>query len=222
MKNIWIKLLIALISFSFLLNIYYIFKITKQQKSNKKAYSAKVTKIIDGDTFDTEDNNRIRLAEIDAPEFPKDCYSAQAKERLGKLISNKKIFVEVLKKDNFGRLLSFVYLNNLLVNKALVAEGYAVYSPFTRQTKYDVELKQAELEAKEAKRGIWSNLCQNTKTSNCLIKGNYRKDKKTKIYHLPNCYNYQKITINEQKGDRWFCTEEEATKAGFIKSKDCP
>lgn len=65
--------------------------------------------------------------------------------------------------------------------------------------KYDVELKQAEDEAKNAKRGIWSNACQQKK-ENCVIKGNYRADNNTYIYHLPNCYNYERIVVNEKKG----------------------
>ncbi|MGB9706875.1 MAG: hypothetical protein ACPLXP_02260 [Microgenomates group bacterium] len=42
------------------------------------------------------------------------------------------------------------------------------------------------------------------------------------VYHLPECYNYDKIVINQREGDRWFCSEEEAKEAGFRKSKDCP
>lgn len=87
--------------------------------------------------------------------------------------------------------------------------------------KYDVELKQAEDEAKNAKRGIWSSACQQKK-ENCVIKGNYRADNNTYIYHLPNCYNYERIVVNEKERDRWFCTDDEAKKAGFVKSKDCP
>lgn len=74
----------------------------------------------------------------------------------------------------------------------------------------------------EAQRGIWSSLCQKPRGENCIIKGNYRRDKDTRIYHTPDCYNYNKITIREGKGDRWFCSEAEATAAGFRKSRDCP
>lgn len=229
-KNIVIIFLSFLAFVSIVLNLLLIGKIGKnwQDKTNKNNRSkrsdmVRVINVVDGDTFDIDDGNRIRLALIDAPEYPKGCYSSQAKDRLKNLLLGKEISFEVLKKDNFGRILAFVFLNDLLINKVLVAEGYAFYSPLNQQTKYDVELIQTEKEAKEAKRGIWSSACQNpNSTGNCHIKGNVRKDNNTKTYHLPGCYNYDKIVINPSLGDRWFCTEEEATRAGFIKSKDCP
>lgn len=52
----------------------------------------------------------------------------------------------------------------------------------------------------------------------CLIKGNI-SSKKEKIYHLPNQQYYEKTKIDESKGEKWFCTEEEAKEAGWRKSK---
>lgn len=183
--------------------------------------TSRVTNVVDGDTFDVENGDRIRLELIDAPEFPKGCFSLESKERLTTLIIGKNVKISTGKKDNFGRTLAIVFLDNLNINKALVSEGFAIFSPQSVQTEYNVDLKQAEDEAKNAKRGIWSSACQQ-KQANCNIKGNYRTDNKTKIYHLANCYNYEKIVVNEKTGDRWFCNELEATKAGFVESMDCP
>jgi len=55
-----------------------------------------------------------------------------------------------------------------------------------------------------------------------VIKGNYHKGTKQRVYHLPDCYNYNQVNINPNEGDRWFCTEKEAAAAGFSKSRDCP
>ena len=51
----------------------------------------------------------------------------------------------------------------------------------------------------------------------CDIKGNIGK-KHVKIYHLPGGKDYARTRIN-RKGERWFCTEEEARKAGWSKAK---
>ncbi|HEX7456359.1 MAG TPA: thermonuclease family protein, partial [Candidatus Nanoarchaeia archaeon] len=40
-----------------------------------------------------------------------------------------------------------------------------------------------------------------------------------KIYHMPGQRYYNKTVISESKGERWFCSEEEAQKAGWRKSK---
>lgn len=59
----------------------------------------------------------------------------------------------------------------------------------------------------------------NTSRSNCTIKGNISSS--GKIYHLPGCGSYEKTTINEVQGERWFCSEEEAVAAGWRKAKNC-
>ena len=47
----------------------------------------------------------------------------------------------------------------------------------------------------------------------CKIKGNISGS--GKIYHLPGSDSYDRTTIDESKGERWFCTEEEARAAGW-------
>lgn len=52
----------------------------------------------------------------------------------------------------------------------------------------------------------------------CKIKGNVNS-KGEKIYHVPGGRYYDKTDITPSKGDRWFCTEQEAVNAGFRASK---
>jgi endonuclease YncB( thermonuclease family) len=49
--------------------------------------------------------------------------------------------------------------------------------------------------------------------SGCKIKGNVSGS--GKIYHLPGSYSYDRTKIDESKGERWFCTEDEARAAGW-------
>jgi hypothetical protein len=51
----------------------------------------------------------------------------------------------------------------------------------------------------------------------CLIKGNIGRAGK-RIFHVPGGRWYERTTIHEDKGERWFCTEEEAQTAGWRKS----
>ena len=51
---------------------------------------------------------------------------------------------------------------------------------------------------------------------NCLIKGNINA-KGERIYHMPEQTFYDKTVIDESKGERWFCTEEDGIKAGWRK-----
>jgi ABC-type sulfate transport system permease component len=52
----------------------------------------------------------------------------------------------------------------------------------------------------------------------CSIKGNVNK-KGQRIYHLPGQENYADIVITAEKGERYFCSEEEAVNAGWRKAK---
>lgn len=47
----------------------------------------------------------------------------------------------------------------------------------------------------------------------CRIKGNISDS--GKIYHVPGSPWYERTEINESKGERWFCTEEQARAAGW-------
>lgn len=214
--------LLPLLLISLLLNLFFAYKsLHPRLNSDQISGSFTVTKVIDGDTFDIENGQRIRLALIDAPELDKGCLARDSKNRLETLILNKKVAVHAETSDNFGRIIAFVSLNGLSINKALLTEGYAKYDKNKKILKSSAYLEQAESEAKSASRGIWSSNCQ-THNPDCSIKGNYRKDNNTKIYHTPDCYNYEKIIVNEKEKDVWFCSEESALSAGFTKSLDCP
>ncbi|WP_269451813.1 sunset domain-containing protein [Tessaracoccus coleopterorum] len=40
-----------------------------------------------------------------------------------------------------------------------------------------------------------------------------------KIYHMPGQQHYHRTIIDEIDGERWFCSEQEATEAGWRRSK---
>lgn len=52
----------------------------------------------------------------------------------------------------------------------------------------------------------------------CRIKGNI-SSKGERIYHTPGGRWYDKTKISPLKGERWFCSEAEAQKAGWRRSK---
>jgi len=96
--------------------------------SNKQ--TAVATRIIDGDTFEIESGERVRLICVDAPEKQEEGYDL-SKKFLEDLILNKTINLEkdVSDKDKYDRLLRYVYIYNkgeeVFVNKLLVQEGHA-------------------------------------------------------------------------------------------------
>lgn len=83
------------------------------------ARKEKVTKIIDGDTFETASRkNPVRLANIDAPEKGQPG-SVKAKEALSKLIEGEEVRIDTVSRDKYGRAVANVYKGRESVNKKM-------------------------------------------------------------------------------------------------------
>lgn len=53
----------------------------------------------------------------------------------------------------------------------------------------------------------------------CNIKGNISYNTGERIYHVPGQQYHNETRISLWKGERWFCSEQEARKAGWRKSR---
>jgi len=79
----------------------------------------KVTKVIDGDTFETDKRkNPVRLANVDTPE-KKEPEFQSAKKALEKLIVNKEVSIDTVARDTYGRSVAKVKLGTRSVNNAM-------------------------------------------------------------------------------------------------------
>ena len=201
----------------------------------------KVVEVIDGDTIRISYNGsteKVRIIGIDTPETKDsrvdvECWGPEATKYLVEKISGKEVSLSRDPTqddyDSYGRMLRYVYLDGADVGLELVRNGYGseyTYSePYLKQREY----KAAEEHAKANKLGKWSDKCNaeseptqqlvpEEPKKNCDIKGNINK-KGEKIYHMPGQKYYDETQINESKGERWFCSEEEAKAAGWRKSK---
>lgn len=123
------------------------------KNSNERGF---VTKVIDGDTIIVE-GKKVRLLGIDADEKGYACYE-EAKKRLEELVLNKAIRLEKdrIDKDQYGRLLRYVWLNNTNINLLLVKEGLAI-ARIENAFKYADQFVSAEQEARTKAIGCkWS------------------------------------------------------------------
>ena len=195
--------------------------------------SAKVIRVIDGDAIEIEDGQKVRYIGIDTPETVHpdkavQCFGQEATDKNRKLVESKTVELEkdISETDKYGRLLRYVYVEDVFVNDYLVREGYAHASSYPPDVKYQDQFLQAEGEARQSNRGLWGSCSQtssqpsqsSTPSDSCLIKGNISSSGE-KIYHLPGQYYYDKTVIDESRGEKWFCSEEEAISAGWRKSK---
>lgn len=114
--------------------------------------------VVDGDTLDvrtaTGSEDTIRLLGVNAPERA-DCLGDQATERLAALTDDAELVVESDGRDEFGRLLAYVWADDVLVNLALVAEGLAV-TPATDEHRLEATLTAAAEDARDSGLGLWA------------------------------------------------------------------
>jgi micrococcal nuclease len=203
-----------------------------------------VVKVVDGDTVDIAVNGkteRLRLIGINTPETvdpnkPVECFGPQASANAHKLLDGAEVKIapdpSQDDKDIYGRFLRYVWRSDgLFYNLEAIKDGFAFEYTFKNPYQYQKEFQAAQKSAQTNQLGLWSACEKNStltaqistgsSTNSCAIKGNISTGG-VKIYELPNCPYYKKTVIDENKGEKWFCTEGEALTAGWRKAGNCP
>lgn len=124
--------------------------------------NADVVGVNDGDTItvkmiDTGRQERVRLATIDAPELNQP-YGKASKKSLSDLVFGKKVRLEFVDRDQYGRLVSEVFVNGMNVNAEQIRRGFAWhYKQYqNQQTEEQRNLySSAEEAAKQQRVGLW-------------------------------------------------------------------
>jgi micrococcal nuclease len=121
------------------------------------AFEGEVVGVMDGDTVEVMRSGRavrVRLDGIDCPEKSQ-AFGARAKQFTSRAAFGK--VVEVVDKgpDKYGRTLGEIILpDGSSLNRELVSEGYAWWY---QQYSDDQDLRQRQKDAREDKKGLWSD-----------------------------------------------------------------
>jgi micrococcal nuclease len=123
--------------------------------------TARVTKHTDGDTLWLSGVGKVRLIGVDTPEVygGAECYGRRASafvERTVPLGSEVRYRLGVDERDRYGRALAYVWLRDgRLLNRLLVARGYAQPLTVPPNVEYEDDFVRAARRAREAGRGLW-------------------------------------------------------------------
>ena len=130
-----------------------------------------VVRVVDGDTIVVEMDGKqysLRYIGIDTPETvdPRrgvQCFGVEASKENKSLVEGKKVILEkdISETDKYNRILRYVYLklddgSLLFVNDYLVRQGFARNLTYPPDVKYQQRFIEAEREARDNKRGLWS------------------------------------------------------------------
>ncbi len=125
-----------------------------------------VNRVVDGDTVELSDGRKLRYIGINTPETKDpskdiECYGVEASLKNKELVEGIEVELEkdVSETDRYGRLLRYVYVNGEMINDLLVKEGFAQASAYPPDIKYQDKLESSEKEARENKKGLWGDIC---------------------------------------------------------------
>ncbi len=128
----------------------------------------RVTRVVDGDTITVlkgGKNVSVRLIGVDTPETvdprkPVECFGEAATAEVERLIGQRSVRLEMDSSqdeyDTYGRLLAYVYVDDILINQHLIAEGFGHEYTFIRPYLYQEAFRAAERAARDAGRGLWA------------------------------------------------------------------
>lgn len=134
--------------------------------------TATITHVVDGDTIDVRiggRDERVRLIGIDTPETKKpnspiECYGPEASAFTTSLLpvgSTVRIERDVVGRDDYGRILGYVYLliddqADTFVNMEIIRHGYATPLTIEPNSTFAPEFARAARDAQAAGLGLWT------------------------------------------------------------------
>ena len=133
---------------------------SQQERSlEPERVAATVLRVIDGRTIiidDGQGEQTVRLIGIKALDF-RDPFFDFSREVVQSWIEGKSVMLESdqLERDSQGRLLRYVFFENIMINAALMLNGLATIETELPNVRYDNYLKQMQLQARESEVGIW-------------------------------------------------------------------
>lgn len=136
-----------------------------EREAAPAAATAQVTRVVDGDTVEARVGGEVedvRLIGVDTPETvapgePVQCFGPHASRFTKRSLEGRRVRLVfgAERRDAYGRLLAYAYLDHGLFNAELVRRGLARTLAIPPNTRYRALFERLELGAARAGRGLW-------------------------------------------------------------------
>jgi micrococcal nuclease len=173
-----------------------------------------VVSVIDGDTVELKGGDRLRLLSIDTPEEGEPFYD-DARQYLGDIALGQQARIEFAntRRDRYGRLLGYLYIDTIFVNHSILERGLGnlyLFKDTDLGREETARLLQAQRSAIGEKRGVWS-LNREAEDYYIACNGSFR-------LHRPGC----RSVANLKEGRyRTFQIREEGLLEGLSPCRNC-
>jgi micrococcal nuclease len=173
-----------------------------------------VTRVLDGDTMELQGGDRLRLLAIDTPEKDEPLYDeATAFLERRALGRTAKIEYANQRRDRYGRLLGYLSIDTLFVNKAIIDSGYGYLYLFDDNDINSDQVRTllaSQRSAIERRVGLWS-LPHEPEERYINTEGSFR-------LHRPSCRSLGEL---KQGHYQEFRTREEGLATGLSPCRNC-
>jgi len=169
--------------------------------------------VIDGDTIELENGERIRYIGIDTPEKDQPFFR-EAIRANQELLKRGKYILEYDndRQDDWGRTLAYIWIDTLMVNAELVREGLASVYLISPNFKHKEELIAFQNQARAKKSGIWSIPVSPEKY---YVASRHSRGL---VFHRPGCQWAKKIAKDNLIR---FETKDQALDLGYSPCRTC-
>lgn len=137
--------------------------LTSVADQDQRGRTVVVARVLDGDTFDTRNGERIRLLGIDAPEVAhhdsvEEPFGNESRDWLKATLQHQSVRLtfEQRQQDHYGRTLAWVWLDDRLVNQLSLQTGNSkLLAKYGLPLDLEEGLRKAAAEARVMKIGLW-------------------------------------------------------------------
>ena len=173
-----------------------------------------VKRVFDGDTMELQGGDRLRLLAIDTPEKSEPlCDEATeflTRKALGQVAE---VRYANQRRDRYGRLLGYLYIDTLFVNKVIIDSGYGCLYLFDDNDPNSDQVRtmlDAQRSAIERRVGIWA-LPHEPEERYINTEGSFR-------LHRPGCRSLAELRPGHYQE---FRTREEGLATGLSPCRNC-
>lgn len=199
---------------------------TKTTNTVNTVNGYKVIRVVDGDTIIVNINGkeeRVRLIGVDTPEsvHPDSNKNVEYGKIASAFTKNKlegntvTLEYDVQERDQYGRLLAYVYLGGQMFNKTLLAEGHAKVATYPPNVKYVSDFLSIQKTAQANKKGVWAYEPFNPVSE---IKYTYIGNSNSMKFHKSTCQHASSIAPHNRVELQ---SRQQAIDAGYVPCKVC-